>query len=63
MSTAWKVDRQSFEEIYEGSIEPGKEHKQNWRNFITAYPRNPILSDSPWKAYFLLTSKLLFLRS
>jgi acetyl-CoA synthase len=31
MSTAWKVDRQSFEEIYEGSIEPGKEPKKLFR--------------------------------
>ncbi|MGB3913482.1 MAG: hypothetical protein WBK70_08505, partial [Thermacetogeniaceae bacterium] len=31
MSTAWKVDRETFEEIYEGSIEPGKEPKKLFR--------------------------------
>jgi len=31
MSTAWKVDRQKFEDIFEGSIEPGKEPKKLFR--------------------------------
>ena len=34
MSSAWKVDRQSFEEIYEGSIEPGKEPKKLFRQAL-----------------------------
>lgn len=28
MSTAWRVDRENFEDIYAGSIEPGKEPKK-----------------------------------
>lgn len=31
MSTAWSVDRKNFEEIYEGSLEPGKEPKKLFR--------------------------------
>lgn len=31
MSTAWRVERERFEEIYEGSIEPGKEPKKLFR--------------------------------
>ncbi|MDD2556636.1 MAG: CO dehydrogenase/CO-methylating acetyl-CoA synthase complex subunit beta, partial [Syntrophaceticus sp.] len=34
MSSAWKVDRQAFEEIYEGSIEPGKEPKKLFRQAL-----------------------------
>ncbi|HAA90307.1 MAG: Carbon monoxide dehydrogenase/acetyl-CoA synthase subunit alpha [Thermoanaerobacterales bacterium 50_218] len=30
-STAWRVERERFEEIYEGSIEPGKEPKKLFR--------------------------------
>jgi acetyl-CoA synthase len=31
MSTAWRVDREKFEDIYAGSIEPGKEPKKLFR--------------------------------
>jgi acetyl-CoA synthase len=31
MSTAWRVDREQFEDIYAGSIEPGKEPKKLFR--------------------------------
>lgn len=55
MSTAWKVDRQKFEDIFAGSIEPGKEPKklfrQGYEGTIVALSYAEILLNTAIKNY------------
>lgn len=55
MSTAWRVDREKFEDIYAGSIEPGKEPKklfrQAYEGTIVALSYAEILLNKAIKTY------------
>ncbi len=55
MSTAWRVDREKFEDIYAGSIEPGKEPKklfrQAYEGTIVALSYAEILLNKAIKVY------------
>ncbi len=55
MSTAWRVDREKFEDIYAGSIEPGKEPKklfrQGYEGTIVALSYAEILLNKAIKVY------------